>query len=184
MSQLKVNSIIPVSGVPTGGGGGIIQTVQTQTNTHSSIAANGSGTSQTTPTELSAPQATITPTSTSSKVMVRANLMFGLSKANYLFFYLFRNDSEVTAAHGTSGTTSAFNMWGHHSILHASSSTGASELYSINLEYLDSPSSTSALTYDIRVINFDAAFYLNRNNDSNGTARCATSYLTLQEVSA
>ena len=29
MSTLKVNSIIPVAGVPTGGGGGIIQTVTT-----------------------------------------------------------------------------------------------------------------------------------------------------------
>ena len=29
MSTIKVNSIIPVAGVPTGGGGGIIQTVQT-----------------------------------------------------------------------------------------------------------------------------------------------------------
>tara|TARA_R100000231_G_scaffold45005_1_gene38910 strand:- start:279 stop:833 length:555 start_codon:yes stop_codon:yes gene_type:complete len=184
MSQIKVNSIVPIAGVPTGGGGGIVQTIQTQSNTHVSIAANSSGTSQTTPTELSAPQATITPTSTSSKVLVRANLMFGLSKANYLFFYLFRNDSEVTAAHGTSAGTSAFDMWGHHSIQHQSSSTGQFELYSINLEYLDSPSSTSALTYDIRLINFDATFFLNRNNDSNGTNRCATSYLTLQEVSA
>ena len=29
MSTLKVNSIIPVAGVPTGGGGGIIQVKQT-----------------------------------------------------------------------------------------------------------------------------------------------------------
>ena len=29
MSTLKVNSIIPVAGVPTGGGGGIIQMVKT-----------------------------------------------------------------------------------------------------------------------------------------------------------
>ena len=29
MSQLKVNSIIPVGGVPSGGAGGIIQCVQT-----------------------------------------------------------------------------------------------------------------------------------------------------------
>ena len=29
MSQIKVNSIIPVAGVPTGGGGGIIQVKQT-----------------------------------------------------------------------------------------------------------------------------------------------------------
>ena len=37
MSQIKVNSIIPVAGVPTGGGGGIIQikqAVKTDTFSH------------------------------------------------------------------------------------------------------------------------------------------------------
>ena len=47
MSTLKVNSIIPVSGVPTGGGGGIIQIKQAvktdTTSTTSSTQADISG---------------------------------------------------------------------------------------------------------------------------------------------
>ena len=38
MSQLKVNSIIPVAGVPTGGGGGIIQVQNTTLKTGSSLS--------------------------------------------------------------------------------------------------------------------------------------------------
>ena len=36
MSTLKVNSIIPVAGVPTGGGGGIIQIITNKTNNRTS----------------------------------------------------------------------------------------------------------------------------------------------------
>ena len=40
MSQLKVNSIIPVAGIPSGGAGGIIQmkqTVKTDAFSHTSL---------------------------------------------------------------------------------------------------------------------------------------------------
>ena len=69
MSTLKVNSIIPVAGVPTGGGGGIIQIVQ-------SLKKDTSTTSVTTNTTSSAFESvsnltcTITPTSSSSKILV------------------------------------------------------------------------------------------------------------------
>ena len=44
MSTLKVNSIIPVGGVPTGGGGGIVQIVTATHNSQVSQSSNGSGT--------------------------------------------------------------------------------------------------------------------------------------------
>ena len=69
MSTLKVNSIIPVAGVPTGGGGGIIQTVTATHSTQVTQASNGSGSTQTTLTDTGL-TASITPTSTSSKGLV------------------------------------------------------------------------------------------------------------------
>ena len=38
MSQLKVDRIVPVSGVPTGGGGGIIQITQTTNETTTTVS--------------------------------------------------------------------------------------------------------------------------------------------------
>ena len=66
MSQLKVNSIIPVSGVPTGGGGGIIQIKQTFKTDGTSQSGNSSSTYY----DISGMSVTITPTSSSSKIIV------------------------------------------------------------------------------------------------------------------
>ena len=40
MSTLKVNSIIPVAGVPTGGGGGIVQVKQTVKSDTTTVASS------------------------------------------------------------------------------------------------------------------------------------------------
>ena len=41
MSQIKVNSIIPTDGVPSGGGGGIIQIVKAVKNDTASLTMDG-----------------------------------------------------------------------------------------------------------------------------------------------
>lgn len=67
MSQLKVNSIIPVAGVPTGGGGGIIQIVEVIKTAKQSIQSQ-------TPIDITGFEATITPTSTSSKILIETTI--------------------------------------------------------------------------------------------------------------
>ena len=93
MSQIKVNSIIPVSGVPTGGGGGIIQvkqTVKTDTASHSVAVGSVSGDVIT---------ASITPTSSTSKVLVMFSIYIGTpDEGGYGTFY--RDGSAITAAIG------------------------------------------------------------------------------------
>ena len=71
MSQLKVNSIIPVGGVATGQGGGIIQVVQTVKSdafSHTDLAKNTQ-----TATVLSR---SITPSSNSNKSFHPTNLSY------------------------------------------------------------------------------------------------------------
>ena len=63
-SQLRVDKIVPVDGAPTGGGGGIIQVVQTVKRDRSTIQS-------TTLTDISGMSVTITPKFSSSKVLVR-----------------------------------------------------------------------------------------------------------------
>ena len=66
-SQLRVDKIVPVDGVPTGGGGGIIQIVSTTKTT----AFTSSSTSYVDITGLSA---TITPKFNTSKIYMTVNL--------------------------------------------------------------------------------------------------------------
>ena len=63
MSQIKVNSIIPVSGVPTGGGGGIIQIVE-------AVKTDTATTSTSIYGAIAGLQPQITPTSNTSKIMM------------------------------------------------------------------------------------------------------------------
>ena len=67
MSQLKVDSIIPTTGAPTSGGGGIVQVVQNSDTTTTGILDLGSGNAFASIPNLNV---TITPRSASSKVLI------------------------------------------------------------------------------------------------------------------
>ena len=75
MSQLKVNSIVPVGGLPSGANGGIIQTVQTV----KSDVTSQSGSSSSTFYDISGMSATITPSSSSNKIMAVVSCVLGAS---------------------------------------------------------------------------------------------------------
>ena len=66
MSTLKVNSIIPVAGVPTGGGGGIVQVKQTVDTTSTTTI------STTSYTDAGSLSVSITPKFSSSKILIMA----------------------------------------------------------------------------------------------------------------
>ena len=88
MSQLKVNSIVPVGGLPSGANGGIIQIVQTvQTGTSSSSADSFTNIG---------PTVSITPSSSSNKVLVRFNFVgFGSNNAWVHWFRLARGGTAI-----------------------------------------------------------------------------------------
>ena len=62
-SELRVDKIIPYDGVPSGGGGGIIQTVQT-------VKTNGFTTTSQSYTDITGLSATITPKFNTSKILI------------------------------------------------------------------------------------------------------------------
>ena len=89
MSQLKVNSIIPVGAVPTNGGGGIIQVISTiKTNEFSTTNDDAFN-------DITGMTATITPTSTSSKVLVTACLAFNTTSNSNVIFKLLRGSTSI-----------------------------------------------------------------------------------------
>ena len=88
MSQLKVNSIIPVSGVPTGGGGGIIQVKQV-------VKLDSFTTTSTSAVDVTGLSVNITPTSTSSKILVMVSMPIGTDDANFTYGRLFRGNTQL-----------------------------------------------------------------------------------------
>ena len=74
MSQLKVNSIVPAGGLLSGSNGGIIQVKQTikkDVFTFTQTVANGY-------TDLTGLSVTITPSSSSNKILVVSTIMLML----------------------------------------------------------------------------------------------------------
>ena len=129
MSELRTNKIYPRDGLPSGAnGGGIIQIVQDTYNTESSTA-NSSYTA----TGLSL---NTTPTSSSNKVLVSFNLPLQKGGANLrIATGLHRGGSEIYLAN----REACFNNL----------SSQATE--TVSGMFLDSPATTSAVTYDVRV---------------------------------
>lgn len=177
MSQLRTNSIVPVGGLPAGAtAGGIIQIVQntlTSASTFSLAAQTWSSTSII-PTS-------ITPRSTSNKIMVQLTL--SASPFDGQFIRLKR------------GATAIFVGDAYSSRAQASVSSGPMRYGSFydkaifSLTYIDSPATTSAVTYDVDFRHFLAsaapitinAGYQNSGTDAYHASLAST--MILMEVS-
>ena len=160
-------------------GGKILQVVSTtKTDTFSASVAAGSSVAV---TGLSA---TITPSSTSSKILVIANLhgMDGRDSVTWVGMRVLRNGTAI--GEGTSAGSRSHVMGGSY----VQSANGLN-LANASGTHLDSPNSTSALTYAVhaqRISTNTGTVYVNRTpTDTNnaGFLRPASS-ITLMEVSA
>ena len=174
MSQIKVSSIIPESGVPTGGGDGIIQikqSVKTDTFSHLNEAF----------TDITGLSVAITPTSSSSKIFIRYGGQIGSGQNRVGHIRLMRGSTAIFI--GDQGATT--------SQARASSTCVQTNTYFVSAfggEFLDSPSTTSATTYKLQLGCGDQDFqtHIGRSHDnSNEFSRSKTpSFITVMEVSA
>jgi len=128
---LTVSGGVPTWATPAAGGGGkVLQVVQATTTT----GLNTSSTSYQN-TSLSA---SITPSATTSKVLVIAMQVATIQASDRRSIHtLFRGDNTGTDL--SSGTTDGLTT--------ASNQTGGSSNYPFSMQYLDSPSTTSSTTY-------------------------------------
>lgn len=161
MSQIKVNSIIPVSGVPTGGGGGIVQMKQ-------AIITSGTfSTSSTSFVDITGLSVDITPTSTSSKILVMmTGGEFGMYSAGsyYATVQLLRDSTEL------------FNSDGN--VVHSREGNGNQQAQMCFILF-DSPNTTSAVTYKGQVKSSNSSKNVYVTNSGNGFPS-----ITVMEVSA
>ena len=160
------------SGTATGfGGGKILQVISdTKTDTQSFQSQSFS--------TISGLSVSITPSSTSNKVLVHYSI--SVSCNNYGMFNLRRAGSEILRGDADGNRT------------RCTFESGVMNQYEMQIcsgTFLDSPSSTSALTYDIQCATPDSSsseLFINRyktDNNSSYVGR-ATSTITVMEVAA
>ena len=174
MSQLKVNSIVPVNGLPSGANGGIIQIVQTvKTDTFS--------TTSTSPTDVTGLSVSITPSSASNKVLVSYDVRASCENVQMSFFLL-RGSTNLYRGDAASNRIRVSSVIG--GIPDPSVTNRVpTQMY---VSFLDSPATTSAVTYKIQCQLNQGDGYVNRSRDdadANYRARSASS-ITVMEVTS
>ncbi len=140
MSQLKVNSIVPVGGLPAGSSGGIIQIVQTvKTDTFSHTGAGSFF-------DITGLTVTITPSLNSNKIMIIPSVNMAANSGHRHGFKIVRvvggstTDIFIGDANSDNSRVTVFQ---------GNVPTSANS-YHYSPLCLDSPSTTSAVTYKLQ----------------------------------
>jgi hypothetical protein len=159
--------------------GAVLQTVETvKTDVFS-----GGGAS-TTYYAITGFTATITPSSASNKVLILANMQLG-SGYWEIQGKLTRDGSDVT---GSLGTARGSRLPCSFAVNHYFGGVQGYDFFDTNYCYLDSPATTSAVTYGISINGYSTyAVYMNRTGydlDSADYYGCPVSTLTLMEIKA
>ena len=169
-SKLRVDSILPVDGAPTSGGGGIVQVIQTikkdQFETSQSV---GSGYA-----DITGLSATITPKFSTSKIMVEAHIYNSNNNA-VNFFRVLRGSTFIEQPSGTSSGGANYNAHGFSHFDHQYQDTCV-------IKILDSPATTSATTYKIQTACTSNVVTINQFFNTSNYFGITT--LQLYEVSA
>ena len=173
-SKLRVDSILPVDGAPTNGGGGIIQIKQTVKTDLFSTSTTGDT------LDVTGVSVTITPKFSTSKILVTFSVQFGAgSTGTPVGMRLERGGTAIGIADASSnrlrGTVAEQTTY----------SNANNTVRLATSQFLDSPSTTSAVTYNV-AIHSSNAWYINRSEefiDSNNHT-IGTSFITAMEISA
>ena len=195
MSQISVDSVIPQSGttvtlgasgdtisIPSGvtmsnsgtasGFGKVLQVVTVDKSDSYSLGTTGTW------TDITGLSVAITPSSTSNKILVGINLSIGFSVASTNMFRITRDGTAISVGDADGSRRQATVGW--YPGVNSSAVHG-----SVSYNYLDSPSTTSSVTYKVQANIENATFYLNRSGrDSNSTTQDGrrTSNIVLMEI--
>ena len=161
-SELRVDKIVPTDGVPTGGGGGIIQVVA-QRLSASRVQMSGSSY-----TELG-DDAIITPHFSTSKILITMTISIHSGTGNTQVLM------DVARKIGSGSYTNNLSGFSYGIISCKSNNDWNGQ----SLQWMDSPNTTSAVTYKLSTKTADGQIvYLNDNGANTG------SFISLMEISA
>ena len=170
MSQLKVNSIVPSGGLSSGANGGIIQTIQ-------AVKTDTFSTSSSSFVDITGLSATITPSSSSNKILIIVDLQVGSDNDSQCMFLLKRGSTSINFGDAAGNRSQNFAEVGSGEDYHQQS---------CSTHFLDSPATTSTTTYKVQMRVTGNTHHINRSDsdaDQNYEAR-TTSSITVMEVSA
>ena len=177
-SQLRVDKIVPVDGVPSGGGGGVIQVVSTE----KTDGVFGTTANLQTKETITGLNATITPKFSTSKILIIMNLLGGASADTTIAGTIERGSTPIGIADARNSRTR--NTFGCG--IPASGATWRT--HSVSRILVDSPVTTNATTYSIKIGGNGAqTVYINRearDSDNATDTTIGTSSLILMEISA
>tara|TARA_B100001093_G_scaffold436121_1_gene434390 strand:+ start:1449 stop:1973 length:525 start_codon:yes stop_codon:yes gene_type:complete len=172
-SELRVDKIIPTTGVPTGGGGGIIQvkmgTLTSVFNTSSSTMVD---------TGLSV---TITPKFATSKILVNVSLgmITNSGRLKRALMNIVRDSTPVIVGDARTG----------HEVTACVAPRAADDNYAqipLSFMVLDSPATTSSVTYKVQASkgSDSGTVYINGNAGADAYSGNTASTIIVMEVSA
>lgn len=141
------------------------------------------GTTSTTPIDVSGFSVSITPKFSTSKILVMVSVTFGFVNDAYPYVLLSRNGTSIGT--GTSATGVQINTF----LSGAATAIGSSNEYRYHhaaKNFLDSPATTSALTYQIKFASPYAGYtgYINRQSAQVNAVytQYPTSSITVMEI--
>jgi len=172
---LNNNSLSSVTALPAGVGGKVLQVVSTaKTDTFSTTLASGAETA------ITGLSASITPSSTSNKILIMVTLFVGGSGNVGTTFLLKRASTDILVG-DTAGSRKRATFSSGKNI------TGYEDTVSASFTGLDSPSTTSSTTYSVSIFNSRGesdSFYINRGSSDtdNSVQQRTASTITLLEI--
>jgi len=161
MALIKLNnqsisavSALP-SGIDTGKIGQVIQTVKTDTFSTSAGADS--------PADITGLSASITPTATSSKVLVMVNIGFvSQQSGQHMSFFLKRGSTHIHIGDADGNRPRGTVGIGENGINYVGKG--------ISISFLDSPSTVASTTYSVATGGEQVNIFINRaSSDNNGT---------------
>jgi hypothetical protein len=169
-----INSTFNLTGktvtLPSGVGGKVLQVVSTTISSALAISANTSY------VDITGLSATITPSSASNKILVLHKILMSNASGGNGVITLDRNGTSIALGDSGTGTRGTISMNLANMENYRAFDFGGS--------FLDSPSSTSALTYKFKVICNDGAstFHFNRTARLGTSDILGISTITLMEI--
>ena len=154
--------------------GKILQVVQT---VKTDVVSRGGSSGTDTLAAISGFSVDITPSATSSKILVLVNIKQGSLSNGWAKYQLYRDSTPIYLGDTASGKTplSSFNYV-----------TSDYEMYTVSENFLDSPNTTSQITYQVywgvRTDSGDLAYINRTGNDSGNYAPRTASSITAMEV--
>ena len=168
-SELRVDKIIPTSGVPTGGGGGIIQMKQTVVSVHSFT------TTSTSKVDITGMTVSITPKFNTSKILISSHLTYGGN--NYNFYCDLLRGSTRLFIPSSGNNPCTISLCGVTNTTY--------QMINSSFQFIDEPATTSAVTYKLQIAcQSGGEFYFNRAKRNASQDSVCSSTITAMEVSA